>query len=282
MDTRVWGKKEVIISSDKQTALIGERINPTGKKNLAEALVKGEIDYILKEARDQVAAGADILDVNVGAGGVDEVALLPEVVKSVMSEVEVPLCIDSGNPKAIEAALKVYTGKPLINSVNGEDRSLEALLPLAKQYNAAVIALPMDEKGIPADSETRLKIAHRIIDRCAVAGIPLQDIVIDCLALSVAVDSKAGLITLETIRKVRDTFGVNITLGASNISFSLPGRELINGAFLSVAIAAGLTCPVVDVAKVRRHIMAADLVLGRDNFALRFIRYYRQNKDLFN
>lgn len=279
METRLSGKKEIVIG--KQTVLIGERINPTGKKSLAEALLSRDWAYILQEAREQVEAGADILDINVGAGGVDEVALLPEVVKLIMKEVDVPLCLDSGNPAAIEAALKVYAGKPIVNSVKGEQRSLRMVLPLVKEYNAAVIALPLDEKGIPPDAATRLSIVDRIIDECLKMGIPLSDIIVDCLALSVGVDPKAALVTLETIRQVREKYGVNITLGASNVSFSLPGREVINASFLALAVAAGVTCPVVDAAKVRRSVLATDLLLGRDNYALKYIRYYRANKDRF-
>ncbi|HUW65160.1 MAG TPA: dihydropteroate synthase [Spirochaetia bacterium] len=281
METRLSGKKEIVISGGKQTVLIGERINPTGKQRLAEALRTGQLEYVLHEAKEQVAAGADILDINVGAGGIDEAALLPEVVKLVGNEVDVPLCLDSGNPMAIEAALRVYTGKPLINSVKGEEQSMQTILPLVKEYGAAVIVLPLNEKGIPPDAATRLQIVDRIIEQCVKIGIPLNDIVVDCLALSVGVDPKAALVTLETIREVREKFGVNITLGASNVSFSLPGREVINTSFLALAIAAGVTCPVVDVAKVRRHVLATDLLLGRDNYALKFIRYYRSNKDRF-
>lgn len=283
METRLAGAtRQLVISADKQTTLIGERLNPTGKKKLAEALQTGDYEEIVRrEARGQVAAGADILDVNVGAGGVDEVALLPEVVKMVMDEVDVPLCIDSGNPYAVEAALKVYQGKPLINSVKGEEHSLQTVLPLVKEYGAAVIALPLDENGIPDNADARIRIVDRIVERCVMTGISIEDVVIDCLALSVGVDSNAGLVTLETIKRVKKVYGVNMTLGASNISFSLPGREVINNAFLVMAMAAGVTCPVVNVARVRKSILAGDLILGRDKYALRFIKYYRQNKEQF-
>ncbi|NLI12344.1 dihydropteroate synthase [Pelotomaculum propionicicum] len=283
METRLASAaRELMISSDKQTTLIGERINPTGKKKLAEALQKGEYDEIVRrEAREQVDAGADVLDVNVGAGGVDEIAVLPEVVKIVMDEVDVPLCIDSGNPHAIEAALKVYKGKPLINSVKGEEQSLQTVLPLVKEYGAAVIALPLDQNGIPNNADDRIKLVDRIVERCVKTGIPIEDIVIDCLALSVGVDYHAGLVTLETIKRVKENYGVNMTLGASNISFSLPGREAVNDAFLSIAMAAGVTCPVVNVAKARKCVLSTDLILGRDKYALRYIKYYRQNKEQF-
>lgn len=281
METRVSSAvKEVVIGPGK-TVLIGERINPTGKKKLAEELIKGELNMVIKEAREQVAAGALILDVNVGAGGVDEAALMPVVVKAIMTEVDVPLCIDSGDPNALEAALKVYKGKALINSINGEEHKMEKVLPLVKNYGAAVIALLKDERGIPKDSETRLQIAEKIIDRCSQMGIPTEDVIMDCVALSVAVDTNAALVTLETIRGIKERFGCNVTLGASNVSFSLPGREVVNSAFLPLAIAAGLTCPVVDVAKVKKTVLAADLILGRDRFARSYLSYYRENKDLF-
>lgn len=283
METRLSSAtKEVIISSGRRTVLIGERINPTGKKKFGEALQNGDFEEIIRrEAREQVAAGADILDVNVGAGGVDEIALLPEATKIIMDEVDVPLCFDSGDPDAIEAALKVYKGKALINSVKGEEQSLQRVLSLAKEYGAAVIALPVDENGIPYNADTRLKIVDKIVNRAAQIGVPTEDIIVDGLILSVGVETTAGLITLETVKRVTETYGVNVTLGASNVSFSLPGRPVINEAFLAIAIAAGVNCPVVDVAKVRKTVMATDLILGRDKCAVSYIKYYRKNQELF-
>lgn len=281
METKVSSATREVIISEKRTSLIGERINPTGKKKLAEALKLGEFEIVRQEAHNQVAAGADILDVNVGAGGVDEVAVLPQVVKLLMEETDTPLCFDSGDGKALEAALKVYKGKALINSVKGSDHSLAQVLPLVKEYGSAVIVLPADERGIPRDVETRMEIIDKVIERSSQLGIPLNDIIVDCLVLSVGVDGQAGLVTLETIRRVKEKYGVNITLGASNISFGIPGREVVNGVFLGMAIAAGCTCPVVDVAKVRKHIMAADLILGTDRFSKRYLKYYRENENLF-
>lgn len=278
MDTRVSSATKEVIINDKRTVLIGERINPTGKKKLAESLRQGNFEIVRLEAKQQVAAGADILDINVGTGGVDEVAVLPEVVKIVMADVDVPLCLDSGDANALEAALRVYPGKALVNSLKGTEHSLETLIPLVIQYGAAVIVLPADERGIPNDAETRLQIIDKIIERCTKQGVPLEDIVVDCLAMSVGVDSKAGIVTLETIRRVKATYGVNITLGASNVSFSLPGREVINDIYLGMAIEAGVTCPVVDVAKVRKSIVAADLLLGLDRFSKRYLKYYRESQ----
>jgi 5-methyltetrahydrofolate--homocysteine methyltransferase len=279
MRTRVTGAtKEVIIAHDLPTVLIGERINPTGKKKLAAALQAGDMERVRQEAIAQVQAGADILDVNVGVPGLNEEELLPRAVQAVMEVVDVPLCLDSDNPKALAAALRVYKGKPIINSVNGQESRLDEVLPLVKQYGAAVIGLTMDDKGIPKDVETRVAIAHRIAKRAEAAGIPPEDLIMDCLCLTVATDTQSTLVTFETMRRVRDELGVNQTLGASNISFGLPDREVINGIFLALAIAHGLTCPNVDVAKVRAAITAADLLLGRDNYAMRYIRAFRQRQ----
>jgi len=269
--------KEVDLGDDQPTVLIGERINPTGKKKLAAALQAGDMEFVRKEALAQVRAGADILDVNVGMAGVDEIALLPQTLQAVMEVVDVPLSLDSDNPKALEAALKVYQGKPIINSVTGQELSLNSILPLVKEYGAAVIGLTMDDKGIPQNADQRVAIAHRIIDRAESLGIPREHVIIDCLCLTIATDNQAGLVTLQAIRKVKAELGVNQTLGASNISFGLPDRGVLNSAFLALAIAAGVTCPVVDAAKVRQAVLATDLLLGRDSYAMRYIKAYRQH-----
>ena len=274
-------QKTVTISPQKPTVLIGERINPTGKKRLAAALAAGDMEIIRQEALAQVEAGADVLDVNVGAAGVDEVALLPQAVRLVMETVEVPLCIDSANTQALRAALAVYRqlapeGKPLINSVNGEEARLQSVLPLVAEYKTAVIGLAMDDEGIPPTPEKRLAVARKIVERAEALGIPREDILIDCLALTVGAESRAGLVTLETIQMVRQELGVNMTLGASNVSFGLPEREVVNWAFLAMTIQSGVNCPIVDAAKVRPAILAADLLLGRDDYAMRYVRAYKQ------
>ena len=281
METRVISAtKEVVIGDERPTVLIGERINPTGKKKLTESLQAGNLEIVRQDALAQVQAGADILDINVGTTGVDEVALLPQAVQAVMDTVDIPLCLDSANPEALEAALKVYKGKPLINSVTGEDHSLADVLPLVKKYGAAVIGLVQDESGVPGSSERRVAIAHKIVERATAMGIPVEDIIIDCLALTVSADTTAGLVTLETIRKVRSELGVNMTLGASNFSFGLPDRQLASNTFLSMAIVAGVTCPIVDVVKARPVVLATDLALGRDEYAMRYIKAYRQRQAL--
>ena len=274
-------KKTVTISPEKPTVLIGERINPTGKKRLAAALTGGNLDVVRKEALAQLEAGADVLDVNVGAAGVDEVDLLPKAVRMVMETVAVPVCIDSADVDALRAALAVHRemapeGKPLINSVNGEEDRLEQVLPLVAEYGTAVIGLAMDDEGIPNTSERRLAVARKIVGRAEALGIPREDVVIDCLALTVGADSQAGMISLGAMRLVREELGVNMTLGASNVSFGLPDREVINWAFLAMAIQSGVNCPIVDAAKVRPAILASDLLLGRDDYAMRYIKDYKK------
>ena len=279
METKVSrAVMEVFIGDHRPTVLIGERINPTGKKMLSAALKTGDMEVVRREAVAQVEAGADILDINVVTPGVDEVALLPRVVKVVMESVEVPLSIDINNPKALEAALKIYQGKPIVNSVTGEDESLNGVLPLVKEYGAAVIGLTIDESGIPKEPEKRVAIAHKIVERADTFGITREDIIIDCLALTVGADDKSALVTLEAIRGVKAELGVNQTLGSSNISFGLPDRHVINHAFLALAIEAGVTCPTVDAAKVRQTVLATDLIWGRDRFAQRYIKDYTQRK----
>ena len=270
--------KEVAIGDDLPTVVIGERINPTGKKKLAAALQAGDMELVRREALAQVQAGADILDVNVGVPGLDEAVLLPQAVQVVIETVEVPLSLDSDSPEALAAALKLCRGKPIINSVNGQENSLRQVLPLVKEHGAAVIALTMDDRGIPNDVDTRVAIAHKIVERAEAMGIPREDVIVDCLAMTVATDSKAALLTLEAIRRVKAELGVNQTLGASNISFGLPDREILTGAFLALCIEAGVTCPTVDVAKVRPAVLATDLLLGRDSYAMRYIKGFRQRQ----
>jgi 5-methyltetrahydrofolate--homocysteine methyltransferase len=278
METRITSaEKEVIIGDGQPTVLIGERINPSGRKKLSEAIKAGQLEVIGGEAKAQVEAGADVIDVNVGgAFGVNEVAVLPQAVKIAMKAVDVPLCIDSSNADALVAALKVYQGKPLVNSVSGEEKSLTKVLPVIKEYGAAVVGLTQDDEGIPTTADRRVAIAHKIVARAGKAGVPPEDIVIDCLAFAVGADANSGLVTMETIRRVKAELGVNTTLGASNISFGLPERDLINYAFISAVIAAGITSLIVNVAHVRPIVLAADLVMAKDRRARRYIEAYRQ------
>jgi 5-methyltetrahydrofolate--homocysteine methyltransferase len=268
--------KEVRINTDGPVAIIGESINPTRRKKLTASLLSGEMSYVFELAKSQIEAGADILDVNVGAPGVDEVDVLPRVALAVSENFDVPICLDSSNREALIAALKVMPGKPLVNSVNGEEASLNEVMPIVKEYCAAVIGLTMDDDGIPNDPELRLSVAGKILERSAKIGIPVEDVVIDPLVMTVGADQKAGLITLTTIELVRKEFGVNINLGASNVSFGLPDRHTVNQAFLALAAGAGASCVITNPEKLTATIRAADLLLGRDVYAGRYIANYRR------
>ena len=272
--------KEVQISRDLPTAIIGERINPTGRKKLQEELKSGNFETVKNDALAQVEAGAAILDVNVGVPGADEPALLVEAVRVVGEITDVPLCIDTANPRALEAALKAYQGKALVNSVNGEEEKLETVLPLIKEHGAAVIGLAMDDDGIPKTVEKRVEITAKIIDRAVKFGVPIEDIVIDTLALSMGAEDQAGKMALDSVEAIVKEFGVNITMGCSNVSFGMPDRESINGTFLAMAIRCGLTCPITNplLGEVVKSIIAADLCMGRDEFATNWITLYRKLK----
>ncbi len=272
--------KTVEINRNQATVIIGERINPTGRKKVLAALKKGNFDIVRRDVASQVTAGATLLDVNAGVPGVDEAALLEKMVGIIMEETDVPLCIDTADPDALTAALSIYKGKALVNSVNGEERALETVLPLVKEHGAAVIGLCMDDTGIPETPEDRLAVAAKIIERAGKLGIGPEDVVIDPLALTMGADHNAGQVTLDTIALVVKEFGVNITLGASNISFGLPDRKYINATFIAMAIQAGLTCPITNpmILEVSTAILAADLTLGRDEYGMRWIDLYRERQ----
>lgn len=269
--------KTVEIHREGPTAIIGERINPTGRKLVQTALQEGNFDIVRQDALSQVAAGAPILDVNAGVPSVDEPALLCDLMRTVMEVTDVPLSIDTADPEALSAALSLYEGKALVNSVNGEERALEAILPLVKEHNAAVIGLCMDDDGIPETPEQRLGVAGKIIERAGQLGIPTEDVIIDPLALTMGADSNAGRIALETTKLIVKEFGVNITMGASNISYGLPDRKYINAAFIAMAIYVGLTCPITNplVKEVNTAILAADLAMGHDEYGMNWIKAYR-------
>jgi 5-methyltetrahydrofolate--homocysteine methyltransferase len=272
--------QSVQINRSNPTVVIGERINPTGRKKVLAALQAGNFDIVRKDAEKQVAAGAAVLDVNAGVPGADEPALLKQVMQEVMTVANVPLSIDTADPDALAAALSAYQGKALVNSVNGEERALKAVLPIVREYKAAVIGLCMDDDGIPATPEQRLKVAAKIIERAGKLGIPIEDVVIDPLALTMGADSNAGRIALETIKLVINEFGSNITMGASNISFGLPDRKYINSTFIAMAIHAGMTCPITNplVPEVNIAVQAADLSMGRDEYGMNWITAYRQRQ----
>ncbi len=268
--------QEVVISPDGQTVMIGERINPTGRKVFSAELREGNLSRIPLDARAQVEAGAVVLDVNVGAAGVDEVALLPVAVQMVQEAVDVPICIDTANPAAMEAALKVVRGRPLINSVNGEEDRLNVILPLAARYNAAVIGLCMDDNGIPTEAEGRVAIAEKIVERAVAFGVKADDVLIDPLVLTIGADHRAVLTTLEATRLIRQRLGNNMTAGASNASHGMPDREMLNTIFLAGLIQAGVNAPICNPLQNALGIRAVDLMLGRDEMGMNYIMTFRQ------
>ncbi len=272
--------KEVTIGIDRPFVMIGEKINPTGSKKLAAALQEGNLEAVRQLALRQVAWGADVLDINVGVPGLDEVAMIARVVEVVVQAVDVPLCIDSGNADILAAGLKAAPGKPLVNSVNAEEKQLSAILPVVKERGAAVIGLTIDDQGIPKTPEERVAAADKIIQRAVQMGIPIEDVIIDPLVMTVGSDSKAALVTIQTIELLQKEFGVNVNLGASNVSFGLPDRLTVNHSFLAMGIQAGATCSITDPIKLGSTIRASDLLLGRDGFAMRYIKYFRSSEAL--
>lgn len=269
--------RSVTISRGRPLTLIGERINPTGRPRLMASLQAGEMDVVCRDALAQVDAGAAILDVNAGVPGADEPTLIVRMIEAIGAVTDVPLCIDSPNPATLEAALRAYQGKALVNSVNGEERSLGRVLPLVAEHYAAVIGLVMDDDGIPVTAQERLRVADKIVRRAEKLGIPRCDVILDPLTLTIGADPQAARVTLAACRLIADELGVNVTLGASNVSHGLPRREAINAAFLAMAAAHGLTCPITNPLDpaVRDAVMAANLLLGHDEWAAGWIGYYR-------
>jgi 5-methyltetrahydrofolate--homocysteine methyltransferase len=272
--------KTVTVGNDNPFVIIGEKINPTGIKKLGQALVEQNFEYVKYLAQRQVAWGADVLDVNVGHPQIDEAAIMPKVVEAILSVVDVPLCIDSNDPKILEAGLKIAPGKPLVNSVNGEDRQLETVLPIVKDRGAAVIGMAIGNEGIPPTSEGRLAAAGKIIEHAAKIGVPIEDIIIDPLVMTVGHNSNAGLVTLKSIELITREYGVNISLGASNVSFGLPDRHAVNSAFLALAIQTGVTTSITDPIKLGNSIKAIDLLLGKDANSMRYLKYFRATEKL--
>ncbi len=269
----------VVIGPEQPFCVIGERINPTGRKVFAEALRNGDLSTVVADTEAQVAAGANVLDVNAGIPLVDEAELLANMLRTVQDTADVPICIDSSVIEALEAGLAVYEGKPLVNSVTGEDDRLEEILPLVARHGAAVIGLANDETGIPETAEQRLVIARKIVSACGDHGIPAEDVVIDPLAMTVGADTEAVTTTLTTISLIRDELGVNMCLGASNVSFGLPQRHVLNAAFLPMAMAAGLTSAIMSTAPIIvEGVRAADLLLGHDPWGARWIAAHRERQ----
>lgn len=258
--------KEVRIGPEHPFVIIGERINPTGRKKLAAEMAAWDFERVRADAIAQVEAGAHILDVNAGIPLADEPAILAEAIRIVQSVVEVPLSIDSSVIAALEAGLAAYQGKPLVNSVTGEEERLETVLPLIKQYNAAVIGIVNDETGISEDANERFAIAKKIVERAVSYGIPREDIIIDPLAMPIGAVRYAGRTLFSIVRRVRDELGVNTICGASNISFGLPDRGTLNYTFLAMAISAGMTCAITNPLEedIRKTVLAADVLMGND------------------
>jgi 5-methyltetrahydrofolate--homocysteine methyltransferase len=277
MDTVLESRsKTVVIGVEQPFCIIGERINPTGRKKFAEELKGGDLSTVILDTNAQVAAGADVLDVNAGIPLVDEAELLAKMLTLIQDTADIPLCIDSSVIEALEAGLAVYEGKALVNSVTGEDDRLEEILPLVARHGAAVIGLANDETGIPETPQQRLEIATKIVKVAGDHGIPPSDVVIAPLAMTVGADTEAVTTTLETIRLIRAELGVNMCLGASNVSFGLPRRHDLNAAFLPMAAAAGLTSAIMSTARVCVDaVRGADLLLGHDPWGARWIAEHR-------
>jgi 5-methyltetrahydrofolate--homocysteine methyltransferase len=270
--------REVVIGADQPFCVIGERINPTGRKTLQQELRQGDLSRIEGDVTEQVAGGAMVLDVNMGAPLVDEAEMMVRAVKLIQGLTDLPLCLDSSIVEVLEAGLASYQGKALVNSVTAEDERLDAILPLVKKYGAAVIVLPNDEEEIPEDPGRRVELARKAIDVATQRfGIPIEDIVLDPLAMPIGADTTLVLRTLETIARCREEFGVNMTLGASNVSFGMPDRQTIGAAFLPMAVNRGLTSAIMDARSPQlvRAVKAADLLLDRDPWGAAWIAAHR-------
>ena len=270
--------REVVIGFERPFVLIGERINPTGRKLLAEEMRNGDFSRVEKDALDQVEAGAHMLDVNAGIPLADEPALLAKAVELVQSLTDRPLSIDSSIVEALEAGLAVYRGKALVNSVTGEEERLERVLPLVAKHGAAVVAISNDETGISEDPDVRYEVAKKIVNRAADYGIAKEDIIVDPLVMPIGAINSAGRQVFHLVGRLRNELGVNTTCGASNVSFGLPNRAGINAAFLSMAIGAGMTSAITNPLEpeIRQAILAADVLAGHDRNCATWIRTYRQ------
>ncbi|PWM46827.1 MAG: homocysteine methyltransferase [Clostridiales bacterium] len=267
-----------------RVCIVGERINPTGKKLFKQALIDKNISYILSQALEQTSAGADILDVNVGLPEIDEVQILKSVVEEIQSVCDLPLQLDTSDPKALEAALRIYNGKPLVNSVSGDEKTLSEILPLVKKYGASVIGLTLDKNGIPKKASERVKIAGRIIEAAEKHGIKRQDIYIDCLCLTASVQQKEAVETLKAIKTVKQKYGVKTVLGVSNVSFGLPGRVLLNSSYLTLALAHGLDLPIINpnITEMTDSVAAFNVLYNKDKGAEKFIKREAEKQQVEN
>ena len=272
-------KKTVVISPDDPFVVIGERINPTNRKKLAEELRNMNYTRAKADAIAQVEAGAHMIDVNCGVPGADEPAILKGAVEVLQETVDVPLCLDSSRLDALEAALPAYKGKALINSVTGEDKTLDRLLPVIKKYNAAVIGITHDEAGISKDPQVRLAVARKIVKRAGDYGVPPEDVIIDTICMPVGADSTLGRVALDTVRLVRQELGVNISLGAGNVGFGMPDRPALTASLIELGMPLGLTASIANPLEpeIARAILAADLMLGKDKFGMKWMAYCRKH-----
>ncbi len=273
--------EESMIDPDAATLIIGERINPTGRARLAEELREGKLDKALADAAAQAEAGADYIDVNVGAPGVDEAALLPRLVLEVAEHTGLPVCVDSADPVALAAALAAYrVPEAIVNSVTADDESMDAVLPLVAETGCQVIAMTKDSRGIPATAEERLERAERIVERAATYAIPPQKILVDCLTIPAATEAEAAGVTLRAISLIREKLGCPVALGASNVSFGMPERTVINSAFLCLAVEAGLAAAIVNPLEPNLvlSIRAVDFLLGKDRMGRAYLKHYRARK----
>jgi len=270
--------REVVLGLERPFVMIGERINPTGRKILAAEMAAGNFSRVESDALAQIAAGAHMLDVNAGIPLADEPAILARAVQLVQSITDVPLSIDSSIVKALEAGLAVYKGKPLVNSVTGEEERLESVLPLVKKYGAAVVAISNDETGISEDPDVRFEVAKKIVHRAADHGIPYRDVVVDPLVMPIGAINQAGRQVMHLLQRLKNELKVNTTCGASNVSFGLPAREGISATFLSMAIGAGLTSAIMNPMhlEIVKSCMAADVMMGHDPDCARWIRRFRE------
>ena len=281
MQTELHSRNQtVIIGADQPFVRIGERINPSGRKKLGVQMAAGDFSAVRQDAQTQVAAGAQMLDLNAGYPMGDEVGMLQQAVRAVQEVTGVPLCLDSSRAEALESALAVYSGKALVNSVTGEEDRLERILPLIRKHRCAVIGMVSDDAGISQDPQVRLTVARKIIQRAHDHGIPPEDVVIDPICMAIAADPQSALVTFETMRLIRDELGVNQCCGASNVSFGLPERATLNAAFLPVAISCGLTSALTDVTQpiIRETLLATDLLFARDAYAAQWLARYREKQ----
>ena len=269
--------KEVVIGFERPFVVIGERINPTGRKLLAEEMKNGDYSRVQSDALEQVAAGAQVLDVNAGIPLADEPAILAECIKLIQSITDVPLCIDSSIVAALEAGLEAYEGKPLLNSVTGEEERLEVVLPLVKKYECAVVAISNDDTGISEDPNVRFGVAKKIVERAMDHGIPASDVVVDPLVMPIGAINSAGKQVMHIVNRLRDELKVNTTCGASNLSFGLPNRNGLNAAFIPMAIAAGMTSAITNPmqTELMQAVRGANVVMGHDPECMQWIQQYR-------